>query len=147
MAIFRVPCQKHVIFPVLKFGIKILAKWRYAVCLVRNMSFIQIRSSKSDFWPNGDFPCALPETCHFSKFEVRNYNVGQMAIFRVPCQKHVIFPNFKFEIIILAKWRYYIPCALPETCHFSKFEVRNYYFGQMAIFRLPCQKHVIFPLS
>ena len=28
-----------------------------------------------------------------------------MATFRVPCQKHVIFPNLKFEIELLAEWR------------------------------------------
>ena len=28
-----------------------------------------------------------------------------MATFRVPCQKHVIFPNLKFEIKFLAEWR------------------------------------------
>ena len=27
-----------------------------------------------------------------------------MATFRVPCQKHVIFPNLKFEIKFLAEW-------------------------------------------
>ena len=32
MAIFRVPYQKHVIFPLFKFKIKMLAKWRYSVC-------------------------------------------------------------------------------------------------------------------
>jgi hypothetical protein len=36
MAIFRVPCQKHVIFPAFKFEIKILVKWRFSMCLVRN---------------------------------------------------------------------------------------------------------------
>ena len=169
-AIFRLPCQKHVIFPLFKFEIKILAKWRYFVCLISNMSFVHFSSSKLNFRSNCDIPCALSETCNFSTFQVRNWNFGPMAIFYVPYQKHVIFPLFKFETEILAQWRYSvclirnmsffhfsswklkfwpngdIPCALSETCHFYTFQVWNWILGQMAIFHVPHQKHVIFTL-
>ena len=58
MAIFRVPSQKHVIFPLFKIEITKLAEWRYSVCLIRNMSFFHFSSSTSQIWPNGDIPCA-----------------------------------------------------------------------------------------
>ena len=32
------------------------------------------KHSEFHFWPNGDFPCALRETCHFSSFEVKSLN-------------------------------------------------------------------------
>ena len=93
-----------------------------------------------------------------------------MPIFHVPYQKHVIFPISKFEIKKMTEWRYSmcllrnmsffhflsskekkwpngdIPCAWSETCHFSNFQVRNKKNDRMAIFHVPSQKHVIFPL-
>ena len=39
-------------------------------------------------WTNGDIPGALPETCGFLKLNSELDNFGQMAIFRVLCQKH-----------------------------------------------------------
>ena len=59
MAIFHVPYQKHVIFPIFEFEIKILAIWRFSVCLVRNMSFFRYSSSKLKFWSNDDIPCLV----------------------------------------------------------------------------------------
>ena len=147
MAIFRVPYQKHVIFPLFKFEIEILANFQYSMCLIRNMSVFDFWSSKLKFWQNADIPCASSETCHFFTFQVWDWNFGQMPVFHVPYQKHVSFPFLKFEIKILAKCRYSmclirnmsflhfpsstsqiwpnadIPCALSETCHFSTFQV------------------------
>ena len=71
-AMFHVSCLKYIIFPIFKFKINILGKRRYFMWLVWNMSFFHFSSSKKKFWPNGDIPFALSETCHFFNFQVQN---------------------------------------------------------------------------
>ena len=54
MAIFRVPYQKHVIYPLFKFEIKNFAKRRYSVCLIRNEPDLTLAKL-----PQNNFKCPL----------------------------------------------------------------------------------------
>ena len=117
MPIFHVPHQKHVIFPLFKFEVIILPKWRYSVFLIRNMSFFHFSSSKLKCWPNGDIPCASSETCHFStfRFETEILAKWQYSVCLIRNMSFIHFLNSKSKFWPNGD----IPCALSETCHNS----------------------------
>ena len=98
-------------------------KWRFSGCFVRNMWFFKLKMILGWNLDKWRFSGCFVRNMWFSQSQNEfGLKSGQMAIFRVLFQKHVVFPNSKYvwaEIWTNGDF----PGASPETCGFFKLKI------------------------
>jgi hypothetical protein len=67
MTIFRVVCQKHVVFAKSESELENLDEWRFSGWFARNIWFFQNTNPKLKIWTNDDFSSFARSQLYFDK--------------------------------------------------------------------------------